>query len=263
MAALFRFSDAWTARLNGGTGYKAPTEIAYLNEERDLGNYSSPQYARMPKLVAEQSLGVNADVNFYRRFKSGFRLTVNQSFFHTTLAHPVYTTHFVVLNPPLDLTLTNAAAPIITAGTQTYVQASYKAFEAYIGYIFADVHKSYDALVSETYTPRFLATPRHNFSATFFYTLEHRWRVGVESSRIGETEIENGAKSPAYWLFAFSVRREFTKHFSATLNNENLFDVRQVRYSPVYTGGIARPYFNALYAPLDGRVINLALQFKF
>lgn len=46
------------------------------------------------------------------------------------------------------------------------------------------------------------------------------------------------------------------------LNGENLLDYRQSRYEQLYTGSITNPRFKPLWAPIDGRVVNLAVRIK-
>jgi hypothetical protein len=50
--------------------------------------------------------------------------------------------------------------------------------------------------------------------------------------------------------------------FSFVLNGENLLDYRQSKQQPVVFPPYNNPSFPELWAPLDGRVINLSVQFK-
>ena len=56
--------------------------------------------------------------------------------------------------------------------------------------------------------------------------------------------------------------RKFGERLSLVLNCENLFDKRQSKYESLYTGSITNPVFKPLWAPIDGRVINIALRFQ-
>jgi iron complex outermembrane receptor protein/outer membrane receptor for ferrienterochelin and colicins len=40
------------------------------------------------------------------------------------------------------------------------------------------------------------------------------------------------------------------------------FDERQSKYESLYTGPIDDPTFKALWAPIDGRVVNMSVRFK-
>jgi hypothetical protein len=57
------------------------------------------------------------------------------------------------------------------------------------------------------------------------------------------------------------IEKKF-KYFSFVLNGENLLDFRQTRVESIVSGTISNPVFSALWAPIDGRVINLSLVFR-
>ena len=63
-----------------------------------------------------------------------------------------------------------------------------------------------------------------------------------------------------YFTFAFMLQYHAGK-ISVVLNTENLFDFRQSRYGKIYDGTLDNPAFHALWAPIDGRVINLSVKF--
>lgn len=52
------------------------------------------------------------------------------------------------------------------------------------------------------------------------------------------------------------------KKLTFVLNCENLFDFRQNKYGRIYTGTISNPVFNKLWAPIDGRVVNISMKFS-
>ena len=61
---------------------------------------------------------------------------------------------------------------------------------------------------------------------------------------------------------AVMIEKKFGIKWSVVLNCENLLDERQSKYESLYTGTTANPSFKALWAPIDGRVINISLLFK-
>ncbi len=63
-----------------------------------------------------------------------------------------------------------------------------------------------------------------------------------------------------YLFFASMVEYKFKKHCSVILNGENLLDYRQSKSEKLFTGSISNPRFNTLWAPIDGKVINLCLK---
>jgi len=44
------------------------------------------------------------------------------------------------------------------------------------------------------------------------------------------------------------------------LNGENLGDVRQSKYEKIVDGAVANPTYRALWAPIDGRVVNFSVR---
>jgi hypothetical protein len=53
------------------------------------------------------------------------------------------------------------------------------------------------------------------------------------------------------------------KKLSLVLNCENFFDYRQTRKENIVYGNISNPSFKQLWAPVDGRVINLSARINF
>jgi iron complex outermembrane receptor protein/outer membrane receptor for ferrienterochelin and colicins len=56
--------------------------------------------------------------------------------------------------------------------------------------------------------------------------------------------------------------RNFGKHLGLVLNGENLLDYRQSKKEALYTGSMQSPIFKPLWAPIDGRILNLSLRWK-
>ena len=52
------------------------------------------------------------------------------------------------------------------------------------------------------------------------------------------------------------------KNISIVLNGENLFDFRQNKIEQITSQPFTNPVFKEIWAPLDGRVINLSVMFK-
>ena len=61
---------------------------------------------------------------------------------------------------------------------------------------------------------------------------------------------------------AAMIEHRFGEHFSVVLNGENLLDYRQSKEEALFTGSISDPQFKPLWAPIDGRVINLSVRLK-
>jgi outer membrane receptor for ferrienterochelin and colicin len=244
LSVMYKLLPKLSVRINGGLGYKVPVIFDYIDEERDLNQIISNQSS----LKTEKSQGVNCDLNFDTRLWNTISLTLNQSFFYTLLNHPVV---YSVSNN--QVTLTNADKSVETSGAQSYARLSYKGCELYVSYVYTHTVKNYDKV-----EPWFLATPEHNLAMTFMVEPSEDWRLGIESSYIGRQHIENFEKSPNYLLMAAMIQRNFNK-ISIVLNCENLLDYRQKNYLILPA---SNPSFKTLWAPIDGRVINLSVNIK-
>jgi iron complex outermembrane receptor protein/outer membrane receptor for ferrienterochelin and colicins len=97
---------------------------------------------------------------------------------------------------------------------------------------------------------------------TLVKVFESKWRLGLEGSYNGFQYREDGSKTPGYLFMAAMIERKIGSHFSVVLNGENLLDYRQSKHEPLYTGGVSNPTFKPLWAPIDGRVINLSIRIK-
>jgi len=53
---------------------------------------------------------------------------------------------------------------------------------------------------------------------------------------------------------------KLNKHCNVILNVENILDYRQSRTETLYSGSITNPVFKTLWAPIDGRAINLCMR---
>jgi outer membrane receptor for ferrienterochelin and colicins len=247
LSLMYKFSNTITGRVNGGLGYKTANLLTYIDAETDLKHIVPGT-----ELVSEKSQGINADVNYHKTFSKAVSLTFNQSFFYTNISSPVYDSS----SSAEKVTLSNAAKSLRTQGLQTYARIQYHDIELYLGYVFTDVKKLYDSK-----QPQLPVTPGHNFSTTLLYEPDEKWRVGIESSFIAGQVDENFAPVKNYVLFAAMFQYNIGK-LSLVLNGENLADFKQSKYGKIYSGSIDNPVFQKLWAPIDGRVINLSAKWS-
>lgn len=248
VSLMYRPNTHLTMRVGGGLGYKTPTLFSGELDEREykyLAGYNS-------NITAEQSWGANYDINY--KLKAGdWRLTFNQVFFITEINHPFnveysagggYFRYF------------NETHPLQSAGAETYVQALHQELEVYLGYVYTDSKRKYDPV-----HPEFPLVARHKFAGIVAYEFTDHLRAGIESSFNGRQYLDNGRTTPSYLFLAAMVR--YTLHrFSFVLNGENLLDYRQSRHESIVAPPLSNPVFAEVWAPLDGRVINLSVLYK-
>lgn len=239
---MYKLNNKLTTRVNGGLGYKIPVQLAYVEPETDL------QKTITANLEPEHSQGLNADINFQHYFNKKLSITLNQAFFITSISKPVIDSSTVTTK----INLINASKCLNTKGLQTYMRVNYNDMELYFGYVYTQVKQSYDKFHA---TP--VATPKHNVAATFFYDISENFVLGLESSYIASQLDENYKPVKNYFLLAAMIRVNLGR-FSFVLNGENLFDFRQSRHEQIFDGTPSNPVFHTLWAPIDGRVINLS-----
>ncbi|MCC3158893.1 TonB-dependent receptor [Hymenobacter sp. 15J16-1T3B] len=254
LALLYRFSPSLTSRLNGGLGYRVP--VPYVNEldERDY-----PQVQPLTGVRAERSTGVNWDVNYQHRFGPELTLTVNQSFFYTELDHPLVLPDPVVGRAPGESPLTwyNARRPLVSRGFETYIRLREDETELYLGYVFTDARRRYDAV-----NPHVELAARHKLAAVATTEFTEHFAAGIEASYTGQQYLSDGRRTPGYPIVAALLRYQ-AGPLSVVLNGENLFDYRQTRREAVVLGSRLNPDFPQLWAPVEGRVLNLSVTARF
>jgi outer membrane receptor for ferrienterochelin and colicins len=241
VSVLYKPAHDWSIRFGGGSGYRVPDIFSDGN-----GDLSANNQAKV-----EKSVGFNFDGNWHTLLFDKVSLTINQAFYLVNINKPIV--GFKNLNGNF---LVNSDGIIQTLGTDTYVRFAYEEIELYLGYnhTLAQQFDGNDKLLNPIYY-----SPQDKFAMTLAYDLEGKWRFGVENAWVGNQYKSNATKATNYWFFAAMIERKF-KRFSLVLNGENLADFRQSRSESLYSGLKTNPQFQALWAPIDGRVLNMSLK---
>ena len=248
---MYKANQHVTMRLGGGLGYKTPTLFNSEIDERQykvLAGYVSGT-------TAEKSYGANFDVNYKTHF-DGWNFTFNQTFFYNRIDKPLLLTAFPSLIPPSPYLYVNQNAPLETAGFETYVQLTKDALELYLGYVYTNAKRKYDP--KNTNLP---LIARNKLATVIAYEFSKNFRVGVEAAYTGNQFLENGTTTTPYVFAAIMMRYNIGKT-SFVLNCENLFDYRQNKTAQVVFPPYTNPIFPEIWAPLDGRVVNLSVFLK-
>jgi len=247
LAVLYHFTDTFFGRLSGGMGYKLPTPFT---DEAERNRY---QKVIMPRdLNVETSHGLNLDFNYKTYLLDDLHLTANQAFFVININHPIIASpdslsNRVVYNK-------NADGHILSKGFDTNVRLSLDDLTLYLDLTHLNARKSYEN------NAQLQLTPRNKITSTLAYEDEEEgWKAGLEAFYIGHQYLEDGSRTPDYWLLGASVQKTIS-HFTIAFNVENILDVRQTRYEKIVSGPPGNPQFNELYAPLDGIVGNVMLK---
>ena len=253
-------SDPWTIRLSVGTGYKAPN--LFVNQTPGALNVSLIFPRLLPidvaNVKAERSVGTNIDVAYSKTFESGFSVQVDQAFYYTRVNSPVVSAFASVSsNLGAYTQLINAPYNLFSLGTDTYVRLEYKSYELYFGYNHTLARR--DGPTDNTYLP---LAPQDKFSTTLAWENEH-FRFGIEASYVGTQYLYDNQRVPNYTFFAGAAEYHYNDHWRLVLNGENIFNIKQANYETVVTGAnlTVQPTFRPVWAPLEGKIVNLALKF--
>jgi outer membrane receptor for ferrienterochelin and colicins len=241
ISVLFKPSHDWSIRVGGGSGYRTPDIFSDGN-----GDFSANNLAK-----SETSTGLNFDGNWHTLLFDKVSVTVNQAFYFVNINKPIV--GFKSLNGNF---LVNSEGTVKTVGTDTYIRFAYDEIELYLGYNHT-LSQNFDS--KNTVVNPLYYSPQDKFAMTIAYDLEGEWRFGIENAWVGNQYVSTLTKAKNYWFFAAMVERKF-KRFSLVLNGENLADFRQSRFESLYTGLKTNPQFQSLWAPIDGRVINMSLK---
>jgi len=251
LSLMFKVNNHLTMRAGGGFGYKTP---ALINSELDERQYPYI-IGYNTNIKAEKSKGLNFDINY--KLKSGdWDLTFNQTFFYSKIAKPI----LLNSNPSIAGTYIydNASKPLKTIGFETFVAAKQDELELYLGYVYTNAKRKYD--ITNSQLP---LIAKHKIATVIAYEFSSHFRAGIEAAYTGKQYLDNGTQTKDY-VFAAAMFRYSFNNISIVLNGENLFDFRQNKQENIIVQptNFSNPVFKEIWAPLDGRIINLSVMFK-
>jgi outer membrane receptor for ferrienterochelin and colicins len=256
IALFYKANKSLSVRLASGAGYKTPNILSIVDPSPTLiNNFSSVR--------SEHSFGINADINYNTILFDELEVSLNQAFYFAGIDNPLR-----VITDTLSRTsyLENQHYTAKTYGTDSYAQLVYKNWELYLGYNHTEAYQDYNSRRNPM-----PFNPKNKFSTTLAYSVEGKWRTGIEGSYVSNQFIYNSLyyynsqtfypslAVPNFWFWAAMVERKFN-FGSIILNVENLFDARQAKFQPLFDGPITSPSFRPVWGPLDGRVINLSVK---
>lgn len=242
VSAMWKPASSLTARLGGGSGYKAPT---IFNEESEKRQFQWLLPIPEDFIKFEKSAGASFDVNYRLRIGE-IGVTINQLFFYTRLNSPLILTG----RDSVALGFGNANGHISTKGFETNLKLAYSDFKLFVGYTYADVNSYF--FDQKNWFP---LTARHRLNNVLMYEKEEKIKLGLEAYHFSKQRLSNGLTGKPYWIFGFMAEK-FWEQFSLFVNFENFTDTRQSRMDKIFTGSTLSPNFNDIYAPVDGFVVN-------
>jgi len=240
---LFKIGEHVTSRFGGGLGYKMPTLFSDQTEEQ---GYRDIQPVVISNLKAEQSYGLNGDVNYWDVVGDAV-MNINQLFFYTKVDYPLLLLNDVYSNSPGNLR---------SSGAETNLKLFIDNLGIYLGYTYTDTR-----LQSNNITAAEPLTPKNRLSADVTYEVENDFRAGAEGFYNSQQLLSDGTTGRGFWNFGLLVQKSW-KHFDIFINAENLTDQRQTRWGSIYNGAITNPVFKDIYAPLEGVVVNAGVKIR-
>jgi len=242
--ALFKITDHLTSRIGGGLGYKMPT---LFSDESERDGYQHIQPLNIGNIRAEQSYGLNGDLNYRNKLGDEALININQLFFSTRVDRPLILQNNSFINAPGYLT---------TQGAETNIKLVMDELVFYLGYTYTDTKQHFSRLTNTQ-----PLTPKHQLSFDCTYEIEGSFRFGAESFYTGPQLLSDGTTGKGFVTFGLLVQKMW-KHLDIFVNAENLTDRRQTKWGSIYTGSITNPDFKDVYAPLDGVVVNAGIRIK-
>ncbi|HEY4195307.1 MAG TPA: TonB-dependent receptor, partial [Mucilaginibacter sp.] len=122
--ALFKITDQLSSRIGGGLGYKMPT---LFNDESDQDGYQHIQPLNTGNTQAEQSYGLNGDLNYHGSLGDEAVININQLFFLTRVDRPLLLQ---------NNTFINAQGYLNTQGAETNIKLVMDELVFYLGYTY-------------------------------------------------------------------------------------------------------------------------------
>lgn len=245
--------EHFTIRWSVGTGYKTPNVFANLtpnNAKTSLDYWSLLPLSK--DIKSESSIGSNIDMAYQGTIGEKLVIQLDQAFYYTNIKNPI-----VAVSDATKTRLQNANYAVNSIGTDTYLRMTLDDYELYLGY-----NHTLARRVNSTEKVYLPFSPQDKFSLTAAYSVEGKWRFGIESSWVGNQYLFDNQRVKNYWFWASAIERKFGEHISLVVNGENLLNIRQSNFEKTVTGTSTNPSFMPIWAPLEGRVINLALKLK-
>ncbi len=250
---LFKPEPILSLRLGGGMGFKAPT--IFVEDAEAIGFRNTTLF---PGIVAERAQSATFDVNCHSPLFGTIAAKFDAALFVTELDHALLANSDSLAAGAIHIQ--NASGPTTSRGFEFTSDLSLDELRFTASYAYTDVQQTNN---NKTY--ELPLNPRNWLGLTLSYEDEEEgFRTGVEAYYIGEQHVEDDpfrTVTPSYWLMGALIEKAFGP-FHLYLNAENLLNIRQSTYEPLFLGNPMLGDYRALplWAPVEGRTINGGLR---
>jgi outer membrane receptor for ferrienterochelin and colicins len=145
-------------------------------------------------------------------------------------------------------------SPINISGFESDIKFREDEFQIIGAYSFINAKRTYD--LEQKFIP---LTPKHKANLDVIYEIEGKYSFTAEGLYLSSMYRDHDTKTPSFFTLGLSLQKYF-KRFSLIANLENVLDVRQSRQETLVIPPLNDPSFRQIYAPLEGRVFNLAVK---
>jgi len=250
ISVLYTPTERTTVRIGGGLGYMEPTPFG---ADSEAIHYRGLLPIDTNQLVAEESMGLNADLNHRFTLSDEATLNFNLLIFYNKVNNPL---RLVEVNSD-QFAYRQPDDYLDTQGAELGLVWRWKDFKYFFGYTHADVEEHMNTSVKTS-----PLMPRNRMNNVFVFERENDFRVGLEAYYYGEQELNDGTMGRDFWIYGLMMEKVYEKGFSIFLNFENFSDTRQTRFGSIVSGTKLNPIFSDIYAPLDGFVVNGGIKIK-
>ena len=249
-------ASPWRVRLSAGTGFFAPIPVTEETEATGL-----ERVLPLAGLRAERAHGVSMDVNRLWTLDRGL-IETNFTLFGSRLEHA--TSLVQVSESPPRFEFANADAATRNFGTELLVRWRSGPFSLTATHAYLDSTELPPDIPTRRTVP---LNPRYSGTFVFTWEKDEIWRVGIESYYTGAQSLVDNpylGTSPEFWTFGVLAQRRLGP-LSVIFNVENLSDQRLSRTHPLLLPLRAPDgsWTTDAWAPLDGRVFNVAMRWRF
>jgi iron complex outermembrane receptor protein len=143
-------------------------------------------------------------------------------------------------------------------GLETSLKASYRGANLFMTYTLQDQSREINGVKS--ISP---LTSKHTLAMLASYDWKGRLIFGLDAYYWSPQEFSDGTPTRGIWEMGVNMQVVF-KWVVVFANFENLLDVRQSKFSRIVSPSPSyhTPRFAEIYAPLEGRILNVGFKLK-